>query len=719
MQTRPVSKNENPLQDRFRRKNSLKGARLPTCAGHRMESHVLNNFLVTGFAALLAFVVGSSAAYAVPQTSSDRREYGDLQMQWMRAGSRIAPAEKERLVGRFLEVEKRHPGTVGGLSSLLFAATRAADTEPGRAAAAKFAKHLETADLETLDAAYYRASGMTRAVPQFAKPLLARVKAEPNHPKTGRLLACVCLAASGKEDAVPLPEFNEALDLIVAKHAADPLIYWALESFMSSAGVSSWAAPFEECIDRIVAVNKDRYVRCLAGFAKASLALAGGDDRQAEATALFEKFLKDFDGKHAYPYKDIEALYVHEARLQLHDLKFHAVGMPAPEIDGRDLDDKPMRLSDLRGGVVALSFWGSWCFPCLKFAKHEREVLDSMKGRPFNVVGVNCADEPEAAKTSAAKSGISWRSFRNEPGDRPAITKEWKVLGFPTVYLLDHHGIVRRRWVGGPTPEEFRTAVETLVQAAEAKTPLAAMKPLPAWKSIAAPAAETSSVNAKGFSDRVFKDANGVASKYVVYAPPSQVGKAKLPVILFLHGAGPQGTDGASHVRTALAGHLRKRKTELPFLCVFPQAGRGEDWHAGGKSATRGLAILDEAVRELGGDPDRVALMGVSMGGAGTWSLAAADPSRWSAIVPICHGGDAASARTLAKLPCWCFHGSADRTIPAQQSREMVAAIQAAGGKPLYTEFPGVGHDDCLDRALATDDLVEWLLQQRRPRPRQ
>ena len=67
------------------------------------------------------------------------------------------------------------------------------------------------------------------------------------------------------------------------------------------------------------------------------------------------------------------------------------------------------------------------------------------------------------------------------------------------------------------------------------------------------------------------------------------------------------------------------------------------------------------------------------MGGEGTWSLAAADPKRWAAIVPVSHGGDTKSAARLIDVPCWCFHGDADKMIPALRSREMIQAIKDAG----------------------------------------
>jgi predicted peptidase len=114
-------------------------------------------------------------------------------------------------------------------------------------------------------------------------------------------------------------------------------------------------------------------------------------------------------------------------------------------------------------------------------------------------------------------------------------------------------------------------------------------------------------------------------------------------------------------------------------------------------------------------DPDRVALTGVSMGGEGTWSLAAAFPERWSAIVPLCGSGDPESVGRFAHVPCWCFQGGKDTSTHPELSRNMVRALRKAGGQPIYMEFPNVGHN-CWDLAYGRDDLFEWLIEQKRKR---
>jgi predicted peptidase len=180
---------------------------------------------------------------------------------------------------------------------------------------------------------------------------------------------------------------------------------------------------------------------------------------------------------------------------------------------------------------------------------------------------------------------------------------------------------------------------------------------------------------------------------------------------LFLHGSGHTGTDGRRQLTGALANAIRIREREFPFIAIFPQSHAGS-WEAASPDGFRAIAILDEVSRSHSIDRSRVYLTGLSMGGEGTWSLAAAHPDRWAAIVPLCGGGDPAIAGRIKHIPCWCFHGDADRMIPPQLSRRMVLALREAGGRPLYHEYPGVGHN-CWDQTYARPDLYEWLLEQK------
>src|SRR5881397_2162529 len=65
------------------------------------------------------------------------------------------------------------------------------------------------------------------------------------------------------------------------------------------------------------------------------------------------------------------------------------VGQPAPEIEGEDIDGNRMKLSDFRGKVVVLDFWGFWCSYCVRWIPHEKAMVERLKGRPFVLLGVN------------------------------------------------------------------------------------------------------------------------------------------------------------------------------------------------------------------------------------------------------------------------------------------------------------------------------------------
>jgi predicted peptidase len=220
-----------------------------------------------------------------------------------------------------------------------------------------------------------------------------------------------------------------------------------------------------------------------------------------------------------------------------------------------------------------------------------------------------------------------------------------------------------------------------------------------------------------GFLDKVHKDADGTEHKYVVFIPHDYKGDKEYPVILFLHGSGETKGDkgGKMPVQVGIGTGIKQREKTFPFIVVIPQSEK-RTWQADSPDAQRALAMLDETCKSYKTDKHRVYLTGLSMGGFGTWSLAVKYPEKWAAIVPICGRGDVKSAEKIKELPCWCFHGDADPTVKVDGSRSMIEAIKSAGGKPKYTEYPGVGHNSW-DKAYATDELYTWLLEQKKQKP--
>ncbi len=99
---------------------------------------------------------------------------------------------------------------------------------------------------------------------------------------------------------------------------------------------------------------------------------------------------------------------------------------------------------------------------------HERSLVEKMKDEPFALVGVNSDADLAAMKPKFKEEKITWRSFWNgEEGTQGPIAAAWNVQGWPTLYLIDHTGKIRNKWLGGPDEATLDAAIAAVV--AEAK----------------------------------------------------------------------------------------------------------------------------------------------------------------------------------------------------------------------------------------------------------
>ncbi|MFF3007415.1 prolyl oligopeptidase family serine peptidase [Kitasatospora sp. NPDC057940] len=186
-------------------------------------------------------------------------------------------------------------------------------------------------------------------------------------------------------------------------------------------------------------------------------------------------------------------------------------------------------------------------------------------------------------------------------------------------------------------------------------------------------------------------------------------GPGPWPLLLFLHGAMERGEDLA-----ALAVHGPVRQiadgAKLPFVVVAPQCPAHSSWVA---EVSALAALVEDVARTYRIDPDRRYVTGLSMGGTGTWALAARYPRRFAAAVPICGSGLSEAAPRLVDLPVWAFHGGEDDVVPVAHTERVVEALREAGGPVRFTRYPGVGHDSWT-RTYDDPEVYTWLLAQSR-----
>lgn len=214
--------------------------------------------------------------------------------------------------------------------------------------------------------------------------------------------------------------------------------------------------------------------------------------------------------------------------------------------------------------------------------------------------------------------------------------------------------------------------------------------------------------------EQSFRTGDGVTVPYLLSLPQEMEAGSdkKWPTILFLHGRG-ESRGPLSIVAKWGPPRMAARGDDLPYIVISPQCPAESRWADDDQQAAV-LALLDHLVETQPVDTSRIYLTGLSMGGYGTWKMAAENGKRFAAAAPICGGGDPAHAGALKEVPLWVFHGTEDKPVPYQRSVEMVEAIEKAGGtKVRFTTMKHVGHN-CWSAAYATPELYQWFDRHRR-----
>jgi predicted peptidase len=230
-----------------------------------------------------------------------------------------------------------------------------------------------------------------------------------------------------------------------------------------------------------------------------------------------------------------------------------------------------------------------------------------------------------------------------------------------------------------------------------------------------------------GFLDRTVR-VGALTMKYQVYVPNTFDGHHSLPVILFMHGSGERGSDGLVQTQVGMPAQIRLHRDWFDAIVVMPQCP--DDSVFRGVVAETAFAAFQKSVKEFHGDRERLYVTGLSMGGYGVWQQIVDHPGVFAAAVAVSGGltpsadmdnlyvsvkGDdpyAYVAQQTKDLPVWIFHGAQDDVVPTVQSRNLVAAMSAAGSSPRYTEYADLGHG-AWDRAYGDAELWKWLFAQR------
>jgi predicted peptidase len=212
-----------------------------------------------------------------------------------------------------------------------------------------------------------------------------------------------------------------------------------------------------------------------------------------------------------------------------------------------------------------------------------------------------------------------------------------------------------------------------------------------------------------GKSDALSFDAKELG--YILTSPKEIKEGEKLPLIVFLHGAGERG-DNLEMLKCYCIPKLFTNNEEHEGLRVFtlsPQCPYEATWIDFKKEL---YALIDKICKEYPIDLDAVSLCGISMGGFGTWDLLMRHPDVFAAGVPICGGADTSYAEVLKDMPIYTAHGTWDGSVPYSGTEAMVKALIEAGNEKVIFKSIDRGSHTIWDGIAADPTVIEWLLEQ-------
>lgn len=230
--------------------------------------------------------------------------------------------------------------------------------------------------------------------------------------------------------------------------------------------------------------------------------------------------------------------------------------------------------------------------------------------------------------------------------------------------------------------------------------------------------------------------ASGDTLKYRLLLPENYDPAQSYPLVLFLHGAGERGSDNKSQLihgaQLFLNPEIRKK---YPAIVVFPQCPTDDFWSnvemqfdektkkwdfsfLEGGEPTQAMKLLlywlPEFEKKYRIKNDQRYVMGLSMGGMGTFEIVRRKSGYFAAAVPICGGANPKTAEAIKETAFWIFHGREDDVVPYELSEKMFEALQEffVSAEANFTLYGNVNHNSW-DPAFAEPELLSWLFGQK------
>lgn len=218
---------------------------------------------------------------------------------------------------------------------------------------------------------------------------------------------------------------------------------------------------------------------------------------------------------------------------------------------------------------------------------------------------------------------------------------------------------------------------------------------------------------------------------YRVLFPENYDKTKSYPLVIFLHGSVERGNDNEKQLLFGASLFTDpQNKANYPAIVIFPQCPLSEYWVAldekkdntfyfvTTKKPTKSLGLVKRLVdfyrKTEAVDNQRIYLLGISMGGMGTFDLICRYPKTFAAAIPICGGVELERLKKVYKMPIRIYNGASDNIVPPEHSRNAYLNLKAFGSKQVeHFEYSGVDHI-CWTKAFSEPDFLSWLFSQKK-----